>query len=327
MPAIAFAAMTGTMSVPAQQARGAGDVEVFNLRPNFYMLAGAGANIAVQVGPMGAILVNAGSEEMSDRVLAAVQRLSSKPIRYIINTSADADAVGGNAKLSKAGQSVLSGSVGNPGITADVIDNGGAASILAHENVLTRMSAMEGEKALFPERSWPTKTYSGKGYSMYLNGEGIQVIHQPAAHSDGDSIVFFRRNDVIVTGDIWDTTRFPVIDPKKGGSIQGEIAALNRLLDLTIPPVPLPWEEDRTLLISGHGRICDDSDLVEYRDTIAIVRDNVQDLIQQGMTLPQIKKADPTKAYRTRYGAESGPWTTDMFVEAVYKGLTQEKGK
>jgi glyoxylase-like metal-dependent hydrolase (beta-lactamase superfamily II) len=331
--AVALAGATGTLSVPAQQARDSGnDLEVFELRPNFYMIAGAGANIAMQVGPMGAILVNSGSERMSDQVLAVVKRFSSKPIRYIINTSADADAVGGNAKLSKAGQSVLSGSVGNPGITADVIDNGGAASILANENVLTRMSGAAGGESLFPEPSWPTKTYGGKGYSMYLNGEGIQVMHQPAAHSDGDSIVFFRRNDVIVTGDIWDTTRFPVIDPKKGGSIQGEIAALNRLLDLTIPPVPLPWEEDRTLLISGHGRICDDSDLVEYRDTVTIIRDNIQDLINRGMTLPQIQKADPTKAYRARYGSDSGPWTTDMFVEAVYTGLTQrsltqEKGK
>ncbi len=325
---IAVAVAAGTLRMPAQPAPdSASDVEILEIRPNFYMIAGAGANIAVQVGPMGVILVNTGTEQMADRVLNAVKRVSSKPIRYILNTSADADVVGGNAKLSRAGQSVLSGSVGNPGITADVIDNGGAASILAHENVLTRMSAGEGGKSLFAEPSWPTKTYSGKAYSMYLNGEGIQVLYQPAAHSDGDSVVFFRRNDVIVTGDVWDTTRFPVIDPKKGGSIQGEIAALNRLLDLTIPPVPLPWEADRTLLISGHGRICDDSDLVEYRDTVTIVRDNIRDLISRGMTLPQIQQADPAKAYRARYGSETGPWTTNMFVEAIYTGLIGEKGK
>ncbi len=162
---------------------------------------------------------------------------------------------------------------------------------------------------------------------MYLNGEGIQVLHVPAAHTDGDSIVFFRRNDVIVTGDIYDTTRFPVIDIKRGGSIQGEIAALNRLLDLTIPALPLPWEEDRTLLIPGHGRICDDSDLVEYRDMVTIIRDNVQDLISSGMTFEQIKKTDPAKAYRGRYGSDAGPWTTDMFIDAIYKSLTERKEK
>ncbi len=319
---IAAAGSIGALRAPAQQVQSGGeDLEVLQVRPNFYVIAGAGGNIAVQVGPMGAILVNAGTEQMADRVLAAVKGLSSRPIRYIINTSADPDFVGGNSKLSKAGVSVLSGSVGNPGITEDMINNGGAASILAHENVLTRMSSRD----LFPTSAWPTKTFSAKSYSMYLNGEGIQVLYQPTAHTDGDSIVFFRRNDVLVTGDIYDTTRLPFIDREKGGSIQGEIAALNRLLDLTIPPVPLVWEEDRTLLISGHGRICDDSDLVEYRDMVTIIRDNVEDLIKSGMTLEQIQKADPGKAYRARYEADSGSWTADKFIAAVYQSLTTKK--
>jgi cyclase len=325
----ALAVAAGASSALAQQRQGLSeDLEVLQVRPNVYMIAGAGGNIAVQIGPIGAILVNAGSEQMSDKVLAAVKKLTNQPIRYIIDTSADADFVGGNARLSKAGVTILAGAVGQSGVTEDVINNGGIASVLAHENVLTRMSAPTGQAAPFPESMWPSKTYAfARGYSMYLNGEGIQVLHVPAAHTDGDSIVFFRRNDVIATGDIYDTTRFPIIDLKKGGSIQGEIAALNRLLDLTIPPLPLPWEEDRTLLIPGHGRICDDSDLVEYRDMVTIIRDNVQDLIGSGMTLDQIKKADPAKAYRGRYGSDSGPWTTDMFIEAIYESLAERKGK
>jgi len=250
------------------------------------------------------------------------------PIRYIINTSGDADDVGGNAKLSKAGRTILQGAVGQSGVTEEVINNGGAASVLAHENVLLRMSAPTGKVSPFPEDDWPTKTYAfQKGYAMALNGEGIIVKHMPNAHSDGDSLVLFRHADVIVTGDVYDNTRFPVIDVEKGGSIQGEIAALNTLLDLTIPPVPFPWEEGRTLLIPGHGRIADDSDLVEYRDMITIIRDNVQDYIKSGLTLDQIKKADPAKAYRPRYGADTGSWTTDMFIEAIYKDLTERKGK
>ncbi len=330
--ALAFASLAGAAggwSVKAQQPQNSGeDLEVLQVRSNFYMIAGAGGNIGVQIGPIGAILVNAGSEQMSDKVLAAVKRLTSLPIRYIIDTSADPDFVGGNAKLSKAGVTILAGAVGQSGVTEEVINNGGIASVLAHENVLIRMSAPTGQVAPFPEEMWPSKTYAFvRGYSMYLNGEGIQVLHVPAAHTDGDSIVFFRRNDVIVTGDIYDTTRFPVIDIKRGGNIQGEIAALNRLLDLTIPALPLPWEEDRTLLIPGHGRICDDSDLVEYRDMLTIIRDNVQDLISSGMTFEQIKKADPAKAYRGRYGSDAGPWTTDMFIDAIYKSLTERKEK
>jgi len=325
--ALAMAAATTTaLAKPPQE--GSGDLEVIQVRPNLYMIAGAGGNIAVQIGPIGVVLINSGREEMADKVLAVVKKLTDLPIRYIINTSGDADDVGGNAKLSKAGRTILQGAVGQSGVTEEVINNGGAASVLAHENVLLRMSAPTGKVSPFPEDDWPTKTYAfQKGYAMALNGEGIIVKHMPNAHSDGDSLVLFRHADVIVTGDVYDNTRFPVIDVEKGGSIQGEIAALNTLLDLTIPPVPFPWEEGRTLLIPGHGRIADDSDLVEYRDMITIIRDNVQDYIKSGLTLDQIKKADPAKAYRPRYGADTGSWTTDMFIEAIYKDLTERKGK
>jgi glyoxylase-like metal-dependent hydrolase (beta-lactamase superfamily II) len=160
---------------------------------------------------------------------------------------------------------------------------------------------------------------------MSLNGDGIQVLHAPAAHSDGDSIVFFRRADVIVTGDILDTTRFPVIDVAKGGGIQGEIEALNRLVDMTIPPFPLAFREDRTYLVPGHGFVCDFSDLVEYRRMVTIMRDRIQDLVKKGMTLQQVKAADPAQGFRRRYGADTGPWTTEMFVEAIYKTLGSTK--
>jgi len=263
---------------------------------------------------------------MSDKVLTAVQRLTNRRIRYIINTSGDADHVGGNETLSKAGQTIL-GNPGSSGVSEDVYTNGGAASVLAHENVLTGMSAPTGKQSLFPFALWPTKTYSGTGYAMYLNGDGIQVLHAPAAHSDGDSIVLFRRADVIVTGDTLDTTRFPVIDVAKGGSIQGEIDALNRLVDMTVPPFPLAFREDRTYLIPGHGFLCDFADLVEYRSMVTIVRDRIQDMVDKSMTLEQVKAADPTQGFRKRYGRDTGSWTTNMFIEAVYKGVTQKNQK
>jgi glyoxylase-like metal-dependent hydrolase (beta-lactamase superfamily II) len=244
--------------------------------------------------------------------------VTSRPIRYIINTNADADHVGGNEKLSKAGTTVLSGAIGQRGIDEDVLTNGGAASVLAHENVLQRMSAPNG----LAEALWPTKAYTGRGYSMYLNGVAIQILHAPAAHSDGDSIVAFRQPDVIVAGDVLDLNHFPIVDPAKGGSIQGEIDALNRLLDMVVPPFPLVWQEGRTYVIPGHGRVLDQHDVTDYRDMVTVVRDLIQDMATRGMTLAQVKAANPTRAYRTRYGADSGPWTTDMFVEAVYKSLT-----
>ena len=319
---LAFGAWTDSAS--AQRAP-ASDVEVVQLRPNFYVIGGAGGNIVVQIGPEGVILVDSGSTAKADEVLAAIRRLTPLPIRYIINTSMDADHVGGNEVLSKAGLSILPGAVAaGAGLGDDVLANFGYASVLAHENVLTRMSAAEPP---IPSVFWPTKTFFYRMYSMYLNGEGIQVIHQPAAHTDGDVIVFFRRGDVIATGDIVDTTRFPFIDVERGGTLQGELDALNRLMELSIHNVPLLWYPDRTFLVPGHGHVYDKLDLLEYRDAITIVRDRVQDLIDQGFTLAQVQAANPTLGYRSQYGTDSGPWTTEMFVATVYHELAAKKDK
>ena len=160
---------------------------------------------------------------------------------------------------------------------------------------------------------------------MYFNGEGLQIYHEPAAHSDGDSVVLFRASDVVVAGDIIDANRFPVIDLARGGSIQGEINALNHIIELSVRPIPFVFEEGGTYIVPGHGRVYDRRDVVEYRDMVVTIRDIVQNMIQHGMTLPQIKEASPAKAYEREYGAQSGPWTTSDFVEAVYKSLTARK--
>ena len=327
MAAIAVLLVLGAWKSQAAQQEAGSDLDVVELRPNFFVIAGAGGNIVVQIGPLGVILVDSGSTETADRVLRTIRRLTPLPIRYIINTSAEADHVGGNETLAGSGLSILAGALAaGAGLGDDVITNSGRASVLAHENVLARMSAPTGQQSPFPSALWPTKTFAYHSYSMYLNGEGIQVIHQPAAHTDGDTIVFFRRGDVIATGDIIDTTRFPVIDVARGGSVQGEIDALNRLMDMTIHNLPLQWYADRTLLVPGHGHVYDKLDLLEYRDAITVVRDRVQHLIEQGKTLQEVKASNPTLGYRSQYGTDSGPWTTDMFVETVYKELAARTG-
>lgn len=296
-------------------------LEVVQIRDNFYVIGGAGGNIVVQLGPAGVVLVDSGAPDMSDQVLAAIRSITPLPIRYIVNTGMDLDHVGGNAALARAGLSILPGAVAaGAGLGDDLLTNSGGASVLAHENVLTRMTMASD---VFPAGLWPTKTFFYRMYSMYLNGEGIQVIYQPAAHTDGDTIVFFRRGDVIATGDLIDTTRFPVIDVERGGSVQGLIDGLNRLMDLSILNVPMQWNPDRTFLVPGHGRVYDKLDLLEYRDAITVIRDRVQDLIDQGKSLDEVLAADPTLGYRSEYGADSGPWTTDMFVEVVYRELSR----
>jgi hypothetical protein len=124
---------------------------------------------------------------------------------------------------------------------------------------------------------------------------------------------------------VLDTRQFPVIDVARGGSIEGEIAALNHLVELAVPSVPLVTREAGTIVVSGHGRLCDQYDVIEYRDMITIIRDRVRELIKAGRSLAEVKTAQPAKGYTGRYGNPGGPWTTDRFVEAVYESLIKEK--
>jgi glyoxylase-like metal-dependent hydrolase (beta-lactamase superfamily II) len=316
---IAAAMLSAAIAVVFAQA--GSDLEVLPLRSNFYMIGGAGGNIAFQVGDDGVVVVDAGSAAAAPSVVAAIKKVTAAPIRYVIDTSADADHVGGNETVAKAGQTLLqSRAISLPD---DFLGTG--ASILAAEKVLTRMSAPTGQTSPFPFAGWPTETFNyGRKY-MYLNGEGIEVLQQPSAHSDGDSIVFFRRSDVIVAGDIIDADRFPKIDVDRGGSVAGEIDALNRLIAMAIPSVPIVAREAGTIVIPGHGHAYDQFDVVHYRDMVTIVRDHVADLMKSGKTLDQIKAAAPARGYAGRYGSDSGPWTTNDFITAIYRSLAAKK--
>jgi cyclase len=299
-----------------------GPLDIVRVRPNFYMIAGAGGNIGVQIGSDGVVLVNAGTEAASSQVLEALRKVTPLPIRYVIDTNAEADFVGGNGKLAKAGQTIFTNVLGNPAL-ADAMTNGGAAAILAQDSILRRMSAPTGQTSAFPDDALPTEAFYQKRYTLRMNDEGIEVLYQPAAHSDADSFVFFRGSDVVVAGDVIDTTRFPVIDIANGGSVQGEIDALNKLIELAIPPTPFIYKGVGTYVIPGHGRLCEQMEVVDYRDMVVVVRDVIADMIKQGMTLDQIKAASPAKPYETQYGKQEG--SSSAFVGAVYKSLTAKK--
>jgi glyoxylase-like metal-dependent hydrolase (beta-lactamase superfamily II) len=287
-----------------------GALEVLQVSGNVYLLAGGGGNVTVQIGPSGSIMVDSKSAAMTDTMLAEIRKLAptTKPVRYVLNTSADADHVSGNESLAKVLGSAANWTIINtPGASQT------AVNIYAHDNTSARMSQL-------PSSAQPTETFVGDQKEFYFNGEPVFMYHIPSAHTDGDSIVFFRHSDVIATGDIMRTDSYPVIDVQKGGNVQGVIDGLNRVLDLA---VPAHHEEGGTYIVPGHGRVCDEFDVLEYRDMVTIVRDRIKAMIAKKMTLEQVKAARPTLDYDSRYGATTGPWTTDMFVEAVYRSLAK----
>jgi glyoxylase-like metal-dependent hydrolase (beta-lactamase superfamily II) len=311
---IPASARQGQTAAPQTPDYSKAEVHILPVQGNIYMLVGAGGNITVQVGDDGVLLVDTGLAPMSDKVLAAVRSLSDKPIRYIINTHVHADHTGGNEAIAKAGNTIAGGNVvGDIGASA-----GNQAKVIAFQSVLDRMSETGGKDAA-PQAAWPTDTFTTPERILFFNGEGIKMIHEPAAHTDGDTMVFFRRSDVISTGDIFVTNRYPIVDMQRGGNIQGVIAGLNRIIEIAIPA---DLQEGGTLVIPGHGRLCDVADVVFYQEMVTIIRDRVQDMINRGMTLEQVKAAKPTMDYDGRYGSTTGMWTTDMFVEAVYKSLS-----
>ena len=309
-------AATVAALVAAAAAQSPGAVEALKVRDNFFVIAGGGSNVGVQVGDDGVVVVDAGSAASAPEIVAAIKRLTPKPIRYIIDTGPDADHVGGNEIVSKAGETLF-GPARLGGQRQEFM--GPVAAILATEGVLTRVSSA------LPAGAWPTESFHWSRKAMYLNGEAIEVLHQPAAHTDGDAFVFFRRSDVVMAGDVLDTRQFPVIDVERGGSVDGTIAALARLSEIAVASVPIVSREAGTIVVPGHGRLCDQYDVVEHRDMVTIVRDRVRDLIAAGMTLDQVKAASPARGYSKRYGAASGPGTTNQFIEAAYQSLVKEK--
>jgi glyoxylase-like metal-dependent hydrolase (beta-lactamase superfamily II) len=279
-----------------------------HVQGNVWMVVGGnGGNVTVQAGDEGVLLVDTSLPQLSDQVMAEIKKISSKPVNYIIDTHVHPDHVGGNEALSKPTTDFLA--------PAQV-------QIIAHENVLNRMSAPTGQQAAFPAAAWPTDTYFTKQKEVFFNNEAIILLHQPAAHTDGDTIVFFRRSDVVSTGDIFQTTAFPFIDTERGGSLTGIIAALNNILDIT---VPRDKQEGGTYVIPGHGRLCDEHDVLEYRDMLTIIRDRVQDGVSKGMTLAQIQAAKPTLEYDARWGSTGGLQTTDQFLEKIFNELKTAK--
>jgi cyclase len=346
--------VSGAKKIADQSPRD-GEVHVLPVQGNVYMLVADGTNITASIGPEGVALVNTGAAQMSEKILATLSQLSqsvvapattnrcfgfscpgtwgwsspyinnvisspgpTRSIRHIVNTSASPVHTGGNEKLAAVGSGFRAGGL------AGAVAEAQGAPVIAHENVLTRMSAPAGKQASTPQKAWPTVTYFDEFYKLptFFNGEGVTVFHTPAANTDGDSIVVFRRSEVIAAGDLFSTVSYPIIDLAKGGTVNGVIGGLNKILDLAFAEYRA---QGGTFIVPSRGRLSDTADVASYRNMVVMIRDRVQDLIDKGRTLEQIKAARPSLDFDGRYGATTGPWTTDMFIDAVYRSLQEKK--
>jgi cyclase len=301
------AQITNPPATPPAFARGAerqvGPVHIIPVRGNVHMVASRDGNSTVQTGADGVLIVDTITAALAPSLLEAIRTLSARPILQIVNTNVD--RAGGNEIVRRAGRRITAA----PQQVS--IDQG--APILAFETVLNRLSAA-GSKT--PSGAWPSETFYTESKDLYFNGEAIHVRHQPAAYSDGDSVVLFRSSDVVSVGDIFVPHRYPRLDPAKGGSINGVIAGLNRILELTVPQIN---QEGGTMVVPAEGRLCDESDVADYRDMVTIVRDRVNDMVRKGRSLDQVKASKPTRDYDPVYATAA--YTGDAFVEAVYRSL------
>lgn len=285
-------------AVVPERAAATGGIRSMHVRGKVWAIWGAGGNVTVQVGDEGVLVVDTGRAEMAQSVRQEVRRIAGdKPIRYVINTHFHADHTGGNVALSEEPLQ--------------------RAAIVTHENVGLRLAETDA-----PAGYLVMDTFFGESKVIYFNGEPIEIIHVPAAHTDGDSLVLFRGSDVVSAGGIVSTLRFPRFDASEGGSVSGLIAALNRILDITVAETR---GQGGTIVVPGEGRLYDEADVAEYRDMLVIIRDRVARAVDQGDSLRELERQRPALDYAGVLGATESEWTTGTFIEAIYRDLSANR--
>jgi glyoxylase-like metal-dependent hydrolase (beta-lactamase superfamily II) len=293
----------GITAAPARVAppeQSPGGLRSMHVKGKVWAIFGAGGNVTVQIGDEGVLVVDTGTGEMAPQVREEIRRLSGdRTIRYVVSTHFHADHTGGNVALANEPLQ--------------------QAAIIGHENTGLRLVETGAEAG-----NLLMDTFYGDSKAIYFNGEAIEIIHAPAAHTDGDVLVFFRGSDVVSAGGLISTTSFPSFAADQGGSVDGLIAGLNRILDITVAETRA---QGGTLVVPGHGRLYDETDVAEYRDMLTIIRDRIRGAIDDGDSLADLRRGRPALDYSGVFGAAAGPWTTDAFIEAIYRDLAAGRSK
>ncbi len=315
--------------------QGDGDIHPWHVQGQIWLLAGESgeSNVTVQIGNEGALVVDTGTQAMAPKLLAQIRQLiqehagDQKAIRFVVNTNGRADHIGGNQVIGEAGSTIV-GSAGGGGRLSPGSESRGTAGVvpgaivMASQNVLARLAAESaGGEADAGQKLWPTETEDFDLYNTWFNGEAVRLFHPHNANTDGQLIVQFRRSDVIAAGDVLNTDSYPMIDVARGGSIDGELVALNQLIDLA---VPAERQEGGTVVVPGHGPLGDQSDVVHYRDMLTIIRNRVQFYKNEGKTLQQVLALGVTADYDRQWGAANGTSATRDFIAAVYQTLPRK---
>lgn len=287
---------------------------LFHVKGQVYVLTGADVNVTVQIGNEAIVFVDTPDPSDVEEMMSLIREISNAPVRQVITTALDPLHLAGNDAVENLGFRGFGGR--GAGVDIAIGGNTTGVTLLAHENVLNRFYLADNDI----ESLTLTTTYFTPSFDFYMNDEGIAVYHMPKAHTDGDSIVFFRSSDVISLGDLLVPGQYPDIDVSSGGTVNGFIEALNFTLALMIPG---PNAEGGTYVVPGHGRIGDEIDVVEYRNMLVIVRDRVKNMIDQGSNLNQILASGLTVDYDTEYGGPRGGPTSSEFITAIYQSLIE----
>jgi glyoxylase-like metal-dependent hydrolase (beta-lactamase superfamily II) len=269
------------------------------LTDNLYALFGAGGNIAVLTGPDGALVIDSDLLEMSAKLRAALALVSDKPARFLINTHFHFDHTGGNPALGRTGTVIVAQ------------DN-------VRKRLMTRQVISLGTDIVIeasPPEGWPGITFEN-GLNFHVNGDDIAVIHVENAHTDSDAFVFFKKANVLHTGDLMMSIGYPFVDAGNGGTLAGIIAGHEKALALC---------NDQTRVIPGHGPLVTRSELQTYHDMLVVIRQRIADLVKKGRTLEQVQASQPTKEFDERWG--KGFITPQVFVQRAFMELNRPKKK